>query len=583
MDSQIEQVKSRTDIVGLISGYVSLKKAGRNYKGLCPFHNEKTSSFMVSPERQIFKCFGCSEGGDVLTFYQKIEGIDFGEALNRLAEKAGIELKEHKVNPADRQKEVLKQINQKAAEFYHFVLTKHASGRKALDYLKGRGLTEKTIKDWQLGYAPDSWDNLAKFLTKKNFNQTEAIRSGLVLPSQRQGVYDRFRKRIVFPIRNISGEVVAFSGRIFGEGEPKYLNSPDSLIFNKSNNVFGLDLAKAEIKKADKAVLVEGNLDVISSYQVGVKNVVAPLGTALTEKQLSLIKRFSENLIISFDQDKSGVAAARRAIEMAENIGMNIHMTNFAEKDPDELIRKNPSLWKKAVEEASPIYDYIIDKAIKTYGTTTPEAIRRVTGEVVAVLVKIENDITLSHYERSLAKLLGVSEESVAKEIEKKKGRGKVVDLEERPEKKDLANKDVLESYVLALLLQTKAVPKDLDSKDFSNRSFSNIFQLVQKSPTSNIDLKQLQKSIPEEIVDIFDKLTLQELPPEVLKDEDKSRQEIESCVSRLKQLNLRARLKELTLSIKQAEISKESEKLETLEKEFNQLSKNLTTLTKER
>jgi DNA primase len=583
VDPQIEQVKNRTDIVTFISNYVTLKKAGRNYKGLCPFHGEKTASFMVSPDRQIFKCFGCSEGGDVISFYQKIEAIDFGEALTRLAAKAGIELKDQRTKTVDTEKENLKEINQKAADFYHFVLTKHASGRKALEYLKGRGLTDKTIKDWQLGYAPDSWDNLAKFLNKKSIKQTEAIKSGLVLPSQRQGVYDRFRKRIIFPIKSISGEVLAFSGRIFGDGEPKYLNSPDSPIFNKSNNLFGIDLAKAEIKKADQAVLVEGNLDVISSYQAGVRNVVAPLGTALTENQLSIIKRFSTNIVISFDQDKSGVAAARRAIDMAESFGMNIRVANFSEKDPDDLIRKNPNQWKTVVSQATPIYDYIIDKAVKFFGTSSPEAIRKITNEVAPVLNKIENEITSSHYERLLAKLLNVSEESVAQELKKRKS-GKVSAAPTQPIiDNKLSDRDVLESYLLALILQTRLISKELNDQDFSNKKYSKLFQLIEKRNSSKLELKEIQELLPEELVEEFDKVTLLALPSELVQSESKIEREIETCTRRLKELNLRARLKDLTLSIKQAEISKQNDKLEMLEKEFNQLSKNLTILTKEK
>jgi len=580
MENQIEQVKERTDIVGLVSGYVSLKKAGRNYKGLCPFHNEKTPSFMVSPDRQIFKCFGCGEGGDVLSFFQKIEGIEFHESLIRLANKAGIQLKEQRPNPEAEQKEVLKEIYQKAADFYHFILLKHASGRKALEYLKVRGLTEKTIKDWQLGYAPDSWDSLVKFLAKKNLSTKDIVRSGLVLSSQRKGNYDRFRKRIIFPIRNISGEIIAFSGRIFGEGEPKYLNSPDSPIFNKSSNLFGLDMAKTEIKKENQTVLVEGNLDVLSSYQAGVKNVVAPLGTALTERQLLLLKRFSENIIVSFDQDRSGISASKRVITMAEELGMNIRLTNFSEKDPDELIRKDPLQWKKSLKEAVPIYDYLIDKAVKSYGTETPEAIRKITSEVTTVLAKIENEIALSHYERLLAKILGVSEEAVAREVTKRK-KPFNSPAEEIIEKPTLGNRDKLERYLLALILQGKVLPRQLESKDFQNLQLAYLFQLIRDNFTKN--LKVLEEKIPEELRNIFDSLTLLELPSEIVSEERKIEFEIDTCVKRLKELNLRARLKELTLSIKQAEISKEVEKLQALEKEFAQLSKNLTSLTKER
>ena len=581
MENQIEQVKIRVDIVGLVSGYVSLKKAGRNYKGLCPFHSEKTASFMVSAERQIFKCFGCGEGGDAIAFYQKIEGVEFGEALKRLADKVGVVLKEYKENPLEKQKETIKAINTKAAEFYHYILLKHATGRKALEYLKDRGLNEKSIKEWQLGYAPDSWDNVAKFLAKKGFQSADVVKSGLGLPSQRQGLYDRFRKRIIFPIKNISGETVAFSGRIFGEGEPKYLNSPDTLIFNKSNNLYGLDLAKAEIKKVNSTVLVEGNLDVISSFQVGIKNVVCPLGTALTEKQLGLLRRFSDNLVLSFDQDTSGVAATKRAVEMAENLGLNLRLTNFPEKDPDELIKKNPAAWEKTVADATPVYDYLIDKAIKNNGTGNSESLRKVTTEVAPYLARIENEITRSHYERLLASRLSVSEESVRREIEKKKIPGSSQTIEVKIEQgQNVSDRLVLEKYLLALVLQTKNLSPEIRSSDFENRQLQSLYQLLETEP--KLDLKRLQTEIPAELNETFDQLTLLELPAEILKDEAKIRQEIKTCAVRLKELNLRARLRKLTLAIKQAEIGREEERLESLENEFNQISKNLAALKNE-
>ncbi len=581
MENQIEQVKIRVDIVGLVSGYVSLKKAGRNYKGLCPFHSEKTASFMVSAERQIFKCFGCGEGGDAIAFYQKIEGVEFGEALKRLADKVGVVLKEYKENPLEKQKETIKAINTKAAEFYHYILLKHATGRKALEYLKDRGLNEKSIKEWQLGYAPDSWDNVAKFLAKKGFQSADVVKSGLGLPSQRQGLYDRFRKRIIFPIKNISGETVAFSGRIFGEGEPKYLNSPDTLIFNKSNNLYGLDLAKAEIKKVNSTVLVEGNLDVISSFQVGIKNVVCPLGTALTEKQLGLLRRFSDNLVLSFDQDTSGVAATKRAVEMAESLGLNLRLTNFPEKDPDELIKKNPAAWEKTVADATPVYDYLIDKAIKNNGTGNSESLRKVTTEVAPYLARIENEITRSHYERLLASRLSVSEESVRREIEKKKIPGSSQTIEVKIEQgQNVSDRLVLEKYLLALVLQTKNLSPEIRSSDFENRQLQSLYQLLETEP--KLDLKRLQTEIPAELNETFDQLTLLELPAEILKDEAKIRQEIKTCAVRLKELNLRARLRKLTLAIKQAEIGREEERLESLENEFNQISKNLAALKNE-
>lgn len=578
-ESQIQEIKSKIDIVQLIGAYVALKKAGRNYKGLCPFHGEKTPSFMVSPERQIFKCFGCDEGGDALTFYQKIEGLEFGEALRALAEKVGIQIREYRPNPKEAQRETFTQINSLAAEFYHYLLTKHPSGKKALEYLKARGLTDKTIEDWQLGFAPDSWDTTIKFLVKKKVEPKDVIASGIALPSTGRGAYDRFRKRIMFPIRNISGTVVGFSGRIFGEGEPKYLNSPDNLLFNKSNNLFGLDKAKTEIKKNNLGVLVEGNLDVIMSHQVGVTNVVCPLGTALTERQVELLRRFTDSVIISFDQDTSGQQAALRAVEMAEKAGLTLRLTDFVEKDPDELIRKNPNAWKKALAQSAPIYDFLLNNLLKRYDTSDPSALKKITKELLPYLAKIDNQITRSHYERLLAHKLGVSEVSVQQELAKVAVNSEKVVVED----KIVSNERLrLETYLLELVLQSSTLPKDLTSEDFQIKQFQRLVAIVEnQAKNQKFSLKEI--IVPEELQPIFDRLTLAEVDQDLLKSQAKIEKEVETCQLRLKELNLRTELKKITLAIKQAELTRDESQIESFTKEFQDYSSKLAALEKQK
>ncbi len=581
MESQVNEVKARTDIVSLVSNYVSLKKAGRNYKGVCPFHSEKTASFMVSPDRQIYKCFGCNEGGDALTFYQKIEGVEFGEALRYLAQKAGVVLKEYKPSPQEQQKEVFGKINTLTAEFYHFLLTNHPSGKRALAYLKDRGINDNSIKDFQLGFAPDSWDTTFKFLLKKKFSERDIIASGVSLPSQRQGAYDRFRKRIIFPIFNTTGSVVGFSGRVFGEGEPKYLNSSDNLLFNKSNVLFGLNLAKADIKKADSAVLVEGNLDVIASHQIGVKNVVCPLGTALTEKQLELLRRFSDNLIISFDQDSAGIAAATRAIEMAEKGGLNVKLAEITAKDPDELIKKDPNLWKNALKNAVSGYEFIFNKTIERYGDSDQDSIRKITRELLPLLRKIDNDITRSHYERLLASKLSVDVESVRSEV--KKGTSSV--FEKPAESKTRSQSDdrlSLEKYLLSLIIQSEIMPKSVTVEDFESEKIRILFEIVsQQILAGKRSVKELVKAVPEDSEELFNELSLNDLSQEILLDQEKTLLEINTCAMRLKELNLRTRLKEASLAIKQAEMHHESQKLDSLTNQFKTLSDQLSKIEK--
>ncbi len=579
--SQIDEVKSKIDIVQLVGGYVALKKAGRNYKGLCPFHSEKTPSFMVSAERQIFKCFGCNEGGDAITFYQKIEGLEFGQALKALADKVGVRLADYQPNPAEKQRDTFLEINEKTSEFYHYLLTKHPSGKKALEYLKSRGLNEKTIDDWQLGFAPDSWDTTYKFLLKKKFEPKDITASGVALPSTGRGAYDRFRKRIMFPIRNLSGSVIAFSGRILGEGEPKYLNSPDNLLFNKSNNLFGIDKAKGQIKKFNQAVLVEGNLDVISSHQALVSNVVAPLGTALTEKQVDLLRRFASELVVSFDQDSAGFAASLRVVELAEKAGLTLKLTQIEGKDPDELIKKDAKLWQRAIKESVPIYDFLISNLLERYGGEGPDSFRRISKEILPYLNKIDNELTRSHYERLLASKLSVSEEAVRKELVKTESTP-VVEKTEAVEKKVIAEKVRVETYLLELVLQAGVLPEDIEAEDFEVRQLRNIYEILERSSVENkFSVKNLK--IPEELREFFDRLTLAEIASEIVKNSQTLKGEIDTCARRLKELNLRTELKRVSLAIKQAELINNHSQIETLSKTFQELSDKLAVLNKQK
>src|SRR3989344_2858475 len=419
MDSQIEEIKNKLDIVGLVNEYAPLKKAGRNYKALCPFHNEKTASFMVSPDRQIFKCFGCSEGGDIFAFYKRIEGVEFGEAMKVLANRAGVRLKEFKPTRAEQQKETLFKAHELASRFYHHLLTKHPAGKKALDYLKARGVKQKSIDDFQLRFAPEKESPLVDYLKKKEFSIQDITISGLGTVSTGKP-RDWFRGRIMFPISDTSGRCVAFSGRALGNTEPKYISSSETPVFSKSKALYGINLAKANIQKEKTAVLVEGNLDVISSFQVGVTNVVAPLGTSLTETQVEILRRWAENLLFAFDTDLAGDAAAKRAINIAENADMSIRIVQLSSgKDPDDLIRKDPLLLKKAVKSAVPIYDYYIESAVKNYGVEGAEAKRKIAAEVLPQNSAINNDIFKAHYLQLIASRLRV-EEDVLREALKK-------------------------------------------------------------------------------------------------------------------------------------------------------------------
>jgi DNA primase len=583
MESQIEEVKSRIDVVGLISEYTPLKKAGRNYKALCPFHNEKTPSFMVSPDRQIFKCFGCSEGGDVLAFYKKIEGVEFGEALKALAQKAGVQLKEYRPSAAEQRREELLKATETASRLYHHLLLKHPTGKKALEYLKARGIRQKSVVDFQLGFAPARSDILLNYWKKKGFSVQDAATAGLLMVSGDRP-RDRFFGRIMFPIFDAQGRAIAFSGRSLGKTEPKYLNSPETPIFNKSQVLYGINLAKQEVKKEKTAVLVEGNLDVISSFQVGVNNVVAPLGTALTASQIDILKRWAENLIFAFDTDLAGDAAAKRGIEIAENAGLNIRVAQLTSgKDPDDIIRKDPLFWKKAIKEATPIYDYYIDSAVRRFGVESAEAKKRIASEVLPQIAAISNDILKAHYLQALSTKLAVAEDVLRAALKKlQAGEKEASSIEEILEKPlSVRGVSLVEKYLLALVLQSGQLPKTLEEKIFDEPRFREIFKLAQDfyKKEKRLKVKALAKKVPEALLPFFDEILLMEINEEILGENERASKEINYCVARLKELNLRTRLKELSLEIKQAEVGGNQSKAHTLSERFRNLSKALVGL----
>ena len=581
--SQIDEIKRKIDIVEMINGYTALKKAGRNYKALCPFHNEKTPSFMVSPDRQIFKCFGCSEGGDVFAFYQKLEGVEFGEALKTLADRTGVKLADYKETGVQKQKETYLKLHDLAASFYHYILTKHKIGEKALGYLQARGVNQKSIKDFKLGFAPNKTKALLDFLTKKGYGVGDAVVAGLALTSSGQP-RDRFWGRIMFPIFDSQDRVIAFSGRSLGETEPKYLNSPDTPIFNKSRSIYGINLAKQAIKKDKTAVLVEGNFDVISSHQVGVSNTVAPLGTALTGFQVEMIKRWAENLIVAFDTDLAGDAAAKRGIELAETAGLNTRVAHLIQgKDPDEIIKKNPLEWKKAIEEAEPVYDFYVNAALKRFDANSAEGKKRVAAVVLPELARIEDEIMKAHYLQILAAKLGVDEEVLRRSIQKYEGgTPKLADVKEVLEK-PLSEKGrlLIEKYLLSLIIQSGNLPAEVNEKLIEDSNISQVFLKVKDfiKDEGRFKVKTFIRSLPAALLPIFDELLLHEIDEELLADEEKIFKEVAYCVGRLKELNLRTKLKDLSIAIKQAESAGNPEKVLHLSEKFRDLSKILNNL----
>lgn len=559
-DNQIEEVKSKTDIVSLLSEYIELKKAGRNYKANCPFHGEKTPSFMVSPELQIFKCFGCDAKGDVFTFLERHEGMEFSEALKYLADKAGVKLISFKPTETS-EKEKIIEINKNTLNFYDYVLTSHPKGKKALDYLiKERGLDLETIKLFKIGYSPESYDALDKYLTqKKKYKETELSKAGLLVG---HGI-DRFRGRVIFPLMDHRDNIIGFAGRILPwvkQDAGKYINSPDTPAYHKSKVLYGLNITKSYIRDLKFAVVVEGELDMISSYKAGIKNVIAIKGSALTEDQIRLIGRFlpaqagAKKIILCLDSDFAGDEAAKRGAILAENLGFEVRVAHLeGYKDPDEIARKDIESYKKAIDNAIPIWDFLINSAVEKFGLSTGEEKKKISQEIVPVLASIEDKIVQAHYAEILARKLSVPVEAVFSQIEKNPTKIKTTEANEI-QKQEKTRRQLLEEKLLVNAISQKSKiiyekeTKDLISSDFILKIIDNFEE---------------NKSLPEELKEGYAEMVLSNSESEG----------IDQIIIELTKLKLKQDLEDLGEKIKLDENNKE------FLEEFGKISKKLSTL----
>lgn len=449
--SQSDEIKSRLDIVDVIREYIQLKPAGVNFGAKCPFHNEKSASFIVSPDKQIWHCFGCGKGGDVFTFVMEMEGLSFIETLRQLAPKAGIELRSDGAKDSSGRNRLLDCMAE-ATHFYHKTLTEHPLAQPARDYLDKRGLSAETIDEWLIGFSLDDWDDLQQHLLGRGFKEAEILAAGLSIKKEEGNrYYNRFRGRIMFPINDINGNPVAFTARVSPEKEAtekmgKYINSPQTAIYDKSRVLFGLDRAKQAIKQDGLAVLVEGQMDVITAHQHGYKNVVASSGTALTESQVVLLKRFTDNFALAFDSDQAGQLAIERGenvvsggafkeVEVKDSRGrlktylepsitgsINLKVIEIPNgKDPDECIKTDSAAWELAVKTAKPIMQYYFDKTLKNFDIKKVEGKREVTKILLPAIAKMGSKIEQEAWVRELARILNISENLLLEAMPKKK------------------------------------------------------------------------------------------------------------------------------------------------------------------
>lgn len=405
--TDLEAIKAKIDVVELIGRYLPLKKAGVNYKGLCPFHMEDTPSFVVSQDKQIWHCFGCGKGGDVFKFVMEKEGMTFGEALSFLADQVGVTLSKMTSQSLGSRKTLLA-INELAAKYFTKALMETPPGKAANEYLIARGVEPNTIEKFRLGYAPTQGQALVKFLSTRGFGEGDIEKSGLVVRKGRS-LYDKFVGRIMFPLADALGRVVAFTGRTLDENNgPKYLNSPETPIFHKSDILYGLHLAKDTAQKTNRLILVEGQMDTIASWQAGVMDVAAISGTALTESQLNIINRYAREIVLALDGDSAGGEATKRAVELAAKFDISIKVADLGEyKDPGELIKSGQS-WAEVVEAAQPVFEYFMGSALKKYDASKLEDRKQMVRELLPLISKLADPVEKDHYIKELGRTVGV-------------------------------------------------------------------------------------------------------------------------------------------------------------------------------
>lgn len=562
----VEEIKSRLDIVEVISQYIKMEKAGANYRARCPFHNEKTASFMVSPQKQIWHCFGCQKGGDIFAFVKEIEGVEFKDALKILADKAGVELKKNE-NWAQEKSERTKllEINNQSLKFFEYYLENSKKGKEAKEYLLKRGFDEKLIHDWRIGYAPLGYSNLSEFLEGRGYNKNYIEKAGVAYLGAK-GLTDRFRSRIIFPFFNVNAEIIGFTGRIFGEEKDvaKYLNTPSTIIYDKSRALFGIHKAKIPIREEDKCILVEGNIDCILSHGAGVSNVVAVSGTALTDMHLKIISRYTNNLVFAFDMDGAGRKATERAIDLAREIGFNVSIASLKEgKDPaDIIVEDGAKAWKDFLDRAESAMDFYFKKAFLDKDLKKVEDIKIITKELLPKIKRMGNAIEQTHFLQRLADGINAREEDLRKELAKVKSEEKEIAEEEVILKKE-NQKEQLEKKFLKLLLLDKKI--DLQEKLYL---FSEPYINFLNSIKENKDIEDIleDKNFLGEIV------LGAEREKELLQENETSiKEEANNCFALLEKIYFDKLKEDMSLKMKN---EKDPQKKEELIKEYSNLIK---------
>jgi DNA primase len=601
--SVVDEVKSRLDIVDFVASYVpSLKKAGRTYKGLCPFHTEKTPSFVVFPDTQTWHCFGaCGTGGDIFTFIMRQEGLDFGETLKFLAAKAGVPLRERSPEEieADQARQKLLEIVAAASTFFHEQLLNSPEASFVRDYVSERGLSVQTVHQFQLGYAPNQWDALKLYLQGKGYTEADLVAAGLLVTREDGSPgYDRFRNRLVVPIRDLQGRVIGFGARALHENQaPKYLNSPQSALFDKSAILYALDVAKNAIRDTGQAVIVEGYMDVLQAHERGYANVVAQMGTALTEQQLKLLKRYAKQFVLALDADSAGSAATLRGINVAreslaeevvpvptargliryeERLEADIRIASLPPgQDPDDVLKEGPEAWQKLVDQALPLVDYYIQTITADLDLTTAKGKARAVQELMPLLREVRNSVEQEHYLQQLARLVKIDERTLKAELQRTPGLH--TQANKPPQASQLTPAEAetvvapstpvygLEEYCLAMLIGQPAVLNVVNQKLYNNQvdvlatdDFQKIenralFLTIKKwALDQNATLDSLVEMVDEhlegQLATLMDLWYRQPTPPTEYVEN-----ELPKIILRMRQQQLKKQIRELNLLQKEA------------------------------
>ncbi len=594
MDNQVDEIKQKLNIVDVINRFLPLKKRGRNHIACCPFHGEKTPSFTVSEELQIFKCFGCGKSGDVFTFLQEYERITFPEALTELAAMAGITLKKSEfVDKQESRKKVLMDLNAQVGKFYQYMLLTHPLGKNALDYVLKRGITLDTIKQFGLGFSPENSQIAVNFLTKKGYKISDLIASGTFGQSQYNSrIYDRFQGRLTFPLSDYRGRILGFSGRLLpttkNQDSGKYINSPETEIYHKSFNLFGLHLTKDFIRQLNAVIATEGEFDMISPFQAGIKNIVAIKGTAFTEEQLQLLRRYTDTLILGLDSDFAGSNASRRSIELADSMEFDIKVLILGDKykDPDEAVRSDIEFFKTQLNQAVSIWDFIIQSQIKINNPDTIKGKKEILNIVLPFLTKIKNSVIRSDYLKKLANQIGSDYESILEEAKKvtltktaPAVGGSLLNLAPKPVvPSEFSKTEKFEELLLTLIIGSKNPIKvaqkiaDQLSRFQDNRYYQigeNLLKITEFNP------KTFETLLPAEIRPVFQSIYMETT---VNKIESHNRLlEIKKTVAILDNFYLKDRLNFFSAKIAQLEDSDNQIELVEVEREYNKLLSELS------